>query len=163
MSSSWNLLPDDPTLLVTLHDNDRKDQLLEIWQRSGNQYRFQKGLSAEGGSNSLFDYKVFKFGKETFYVVLDGIDGTGMITEPHVYHIDRVAHTLQDVEIRISAADFRLLPGEDIRRGPFVTFDDDKIDYGFAIRSPIEGKGGVGADCIIEKDVMGKWILRVKR
>jgi len=160
-SSSWNLLPDDPTFFVTLHESMREDQLLEIWERRGDQYNGLKSVSLHAGA-AFAQYKTFKFGGETFYLVLVGISGSGKETEQYVYHVDRTARSLQDVKIKPVWQDLKLKPGEEIRTGPFVEFEDNHVSFMYGIRSPNESSLE-GGDCVIERDASGQWILRLKK
>jgi hypothetical protein len=159
LSSMTNLLPDDETLVVTIHESSNA-QLLEIWSRQGDRYSLLRSLPVEDRTTaSLKPSKVFTFGGEKFLLLPVLFSGTGLMTEDHIYHLDLAAHTLQDVAYDFVAADYKLVANEFPRRGPFVTYDDDNISFFFPVWCD-HCSDEVSGKYVIEKIADNKWTMR---
>jgi len=158
-SSIANVLPDDDSLVVTIHES-RNAQLLELWFRQGDRFSLLRSLPVEDRSTaSLEPSKVFAFGGEKFLLIPVLFSGTGLLHEDHIYHLDRTAHTLQDVAFDFLPADYKLGANEGPRKGPFVTYDDDNISFFFDVWCD-HCSDRVSGKYVIERNAGSKWTMR---
>jgi len=161
-SSFANVLPNDESFVMTIHEN-RNAQLVELWFRQGDRYNFLRSVPVEDRSTaSLGPAKVFTFGGEKFLLLPVIFSGTGLLHEDHIYHLDRAAHTLQDVALDFVPADYKLGANESPRRGPFVTYDDDNISFFFPVWCD-HCSDGVSGNYVIERNIDRKWTMRPAR
>ena len=164
-SSTWNLLPDDDALVVTLHESERKDQRLEIWFKQDDRYQPLRSISTDSGVSNFEPSKVLQFANQTFYLVPVRFSGSGQLHEYHIYHVDRGAHSLQDVEFRRDPTAYKLEPGESVYKGPFFEFNDNKISFWFRVERRNTCNGcpdfHISGNYIIEKtDDNAGWVMK---
>jgi hypothetical protein len=157
--SMTNLLPDDESLLMTMHEN-RNAQLVQIWRKDGDRYVWLRSLPITDRNTSSFGHEqVFTFGGEQFLLLSEPISGTGLMRVDHIYHLDRATRSMQDVAFNFIPLDYKLGPDEFPRRGPFVTYQDDNISFYFPVlcndcSDIVSGKYFIG------RNAEGAWIMR---
>jgi hypothetical protein len=154
----------DDELLLSEHRADTGGAVMEVWQKQGDKYRLLRSIPLDGGTVSEFEpWAILTFSGNQFLHVGVHYFGTGSFRDDHVYHIDPVRHSLDDVKIVSAPGEFKFQPDEEIQRGEQVNFSDNSITFWFGIWR----KGSCGA-CSFDsvtgtyeiKNENGAWVMR---